>query len=114
MARRSLTILTSHNLPKIRQSKKLGRRLLVPLTAKGPRCWITALIILVLATTGSSYVYEELNLTSARSYFFQRLLEWGPRPAVPKFVSILLVEDDEYWKGELAGRRPIKREYLHE
>jgi CHASE2 domain-containing sensor protein len=88
------------------------KQMLASLKHKGVRYWITALVILVLATTGSSYVYEEFNLTNARSYVFQRLLEWGPRPAEPKFTSILLIEDDEYWKGPLSGRRPIKRDYL--
>jgi CHASE2 domain-containing sensor protein len=85
---------------------------LLVLEEKGARYWITALVILVLATIGSPYVYEELHLTNARSYFFQRLLEWGPRPVEPKFVTVLLIEDEEYWKGDLAGRRPIKRDYV--
>ena len=43
---------------------------------------------------------------------FQWLLDHGPRPPEPKYVKIVLVEDDEYWEGSPAGRRPIKRSYL--
>jgi CHASE2 domain-containing sensor protein len=75
------------------------------------RYWLFALAVIGAATFGSSYVYERLNLTDARSSFFQRLLDWR-QPAEPKFVRLVLIENDEYWLGELAGRRPIKRDYL--
>src|ERR1700720_88202 len=82
------------------------------LWAKGPRYWGTALAIFLLAVSGSFYVYDYLRLAVARSYWFQYLLELGPRPVEAKFVRIVLVEDDEYWKGYPAGRSPIKRDYL--
>jgi CHASE2 domain-containing sensor protein len=40
------------------------------------------------------------------------LLDWGPRPAQPRYVKVVLIGNDEYWSGSLAGRRPIKRDYL--
>jgi CHASE2 domain-containing sensor protein len=80
---------------------------------KGVRYWVTAALILILATTGSSYVYDYLHLKDARSYFFQSLLDLGPRPVEPRSVRIILVEDDDYWRDdEQGGRRPIKRKYL--
>ncbi len=81
------------------------------LKAKSVRYWLTAAGIFVVAVTGSPYFYSYLNLTEHRSTFFQWLLE-RPRTADPKFVKVVLIEDDEYWKGSLAGRRPIKRDYL--
>jgi CHASE2 domain-containing sensor protein len=82
------------------------------LREKGLRYWLTAAIVLALSTTGSSFVYEKLHLVDARSYAFQWLLEFGWRPAEPKFVRLLLIDDQEYWLGQLEGRRPIKRDYL--
>jgi CHASE2 domain-containing sensor protein len=94
------------------QMKVIVTRLFLRLKNKGVRYWTTALIILFLTTTGSSYVYDQLHIREARSYFFQSLLEWGPRPPEPKFVRLVLIENDEYWQGYLAGRKPIKRDYL--
>lgn len=82
------------------------------LKQKGLRYWVTAVIIFILTFTASPYVYEYLQLTQARTRVFQQLLDWGPYPAEPKFVRVVLIEDNEYWLGELAGRRPIKRNYL--
>ncbi len=80
--------------------------------AKGWGYWISAAIILIVATTGSHFVYEELRLEGLRGSFFQKLAELAPRPTEPRYTRLVLIEDDEYWKGELAGRRPIKRRYL--
>ena len=80
--------------------------------AKGWSYWIGAVIVLIVATTGSHFVYEELRLEGLRESFFQTLAEWVPRPTEPRYTRMVLIEDDEYWKGELAGRRPIKRRYL--
>ena len=80
--------------------------------AKGWGYWIGAAIVLIVATTGSHFVYEELRLEGLRELFFQTLAEWVPRPTEPRYTRLVLIEDDEYWKGELAGRRPIKRRYL--
>lgn len=74
--------------------------------------WIVAIIVLVVAKAGSPFIYDYLNLTNTRSLFFQTLLDWGPRPAEPRQIKIVRIEDDEYWEGVLAGRRPIKRDYL--
>jgi len=79
---------------------------------KAPSYWIIAAIVLIVAKAASPYVYDYLDLTNARSQFFQALLDWGPRPAEPRLIKIVRIEDDDYWEGVLAGRRPIKRDYL--
>jgi CHASE2 domain-containing sensor protein len=93
-------------------SDAVSRRLWRRLRDKGIRYWLTAFFIFLLAITGSSYVYAYLHLTEYRNQFFQLLLDWGPNPRQPKFVRIVLIGDDDYWRGYLAGRRPIKRDYL--
>jgi CHASE2 domain-containing sensor protein len=79
---------------------------------KGYRYWTSAFVIFLLTISGSSFVYDFLHLRDARSYFFQHLLDWGPRPVEPRFVRLALIGNDDYWQGYLAGRRPIKRDYL--
>jgi hypothetical protein len=78
----------------------------------GLRYWIWVAVIILVSATGSGYVYEYLDLIDARSRLFQLLLDLGPRPPEPKYVKTVLIEDDEYWLGDPAGRRPIKRDYL--
>jgi CHASE2 domain-containing sensor protein len=82
--------------------------------AKGWGYWIGAALVLIVATTGSHFVYEELRLEGLREALFQTWAEWAPRPTEPRYTRLVLIGDDEYWKGELAGRRPIKRRYLAE
>jgi len=89
-----------------------AKQLLFKLRDKGVLYWVTASIVLFVAFTGSGYVYGYFHLINLRSQFFQELVELAPRPVEPGFVKIVLIDDDEYWKGYLAGRRPIKRDYL--
>src|ERR1700674_432251 len=90
----------------------VATRLFLRIREKGAHYWLTALVIFLLAISGAPYVYEYLHVRELRSNFFQLLLEFGPKPPEPKFVRIVTIEDDEYWRGYPAGRRPIKRDYL--
>ncbi|WP_050424741.1 CHASE2 domain-containing protein [Bradyrhizobium tropiciagri] len=74
--------------------------------------WLVAALILIFAEFSAPLLYKHFRLARARASFFQALLDWGPRPARPRYVKIVLVGNDEYWAGPLAGRRPIKRDYL--
>jgi CHASE2 domain-containing sensor protein len=82
------------------------------LKEKGLRYWTTAAIVFVLSFVGTPYVYDYLDLTAPRAEYFQWLLDLTPRLTTPRYVKIVLIDDDEYWLGEPAGRRPIKRDYL--
>jgi CHASE2 domain-containing sensor protein len=92
--------------------QNLFRSAMRKLRSQGARYWIAAILVLIVAKEISPYVYDYLGLTTLRSQFFQGLLDWGPRPAEPRAIKIVRIEDDEYWEGPLAGRRPIKRDYL--
>ena len=50
-----------------------------------------------------------LNLRYRVSAFIQGL---NPRDADAQRTALVLVTDEEYWKGELHGRTPIRRDYL--
>jgi CHASE2 domain-containing sensor protein len=82
------------------------------LRQKGVGYWALAAAIIVVTTLTTEYVYNYLHADTARSNLFQRILSSGPRPVVPRMTRLILVEDDDYWLGQLAGRRPIKRDYL--
>src|SRR6266481_706019 len=103
--------LSSTKAAQTRRGGLLGSAL-YRLRDKAPSYWIIAAIVLIVAKAASPYVYDYLDLTNARSQFFQALLDWGPRPAEPRLIKIVRIEDDDYWEGVLAGRRPIKRDYL--
>jgi CHASE2 domain-containing sensor protein len=79
---------------------------------KGFRYWATAAVVFFVTISGSDYIYNYLRLSDVRSWFYQTLMEWGPNPPEPKFVTPVLINDDEYWLGYPAGRRPLKRDYL--
>jgi CHASE2 domain-containing sensor protein len=88
----------------------LRKKRLSALRNKGLRYWISALLVLLLSFFGAPYLYGIVHLAPARAQFFQYLLD--RRPLFPRFVKVVLIEDDDYWDGALAGRRPIKRDYL--
>ncbi len=91
---------------------RAARVLFFRLCTKGWLYWFNALVVLVLSILATPYVDYYLGLTEARYSLFQKLIELSPRPLKPKFVKVVLIKDDEYWKGYPAGRRPIKRDYL--
>jgi CHASE2 domain-containing sensor protein len=56
---------------------------------------------------------DERNVAlGARYALHQRIAGLAPFPVEPFLVRLVLVDDQDYWKGELAGRRPIRRDYL--
>jgi len=85
--------------------------LITRLCGKRRLYWIIAVIVLSVSLTATPYVYGYLHLAHARSWLFEELAKW-PRPLEPRFVKVVLVGDDEYWRGYPEGRRPIKRDYL--
>jgi CHASE2 domain-containing sensor protein len=74
--------------------------------------WISALLVFALTFAMSKMSYEFVRLDKVRAAYFQYLLDHGPRSPKPKFVRIILIDDDEYWNGDPAGRVPLNREYL--
>jgi CHASE2 domain-containing sensor protein len=93
-------------------AKRLASNLFLGLRQKGLRYWTGALIVFLLTIVGSTSVYSYLGLEHLRALYFQFLLEHGPRPPQPNFVSLVMVEDNEYWNGPPAGRVPFDRAYL--
>lgn len=86
--------------------------ILSKLIAKGWSHWIIAVLVLILGMVITRYADEYLRLDELRNALSQKLLQWYWRPLEPRVVRLVLIGDDEYWRGALAGRVPIKRDYL--
>lgn len=82
------------------------------LKRKSFRYWLSAIFVFVLGIAGSQAVYELLGLDKVKAAYFQFLLDHGPRSTKPRYVSLVLINDKEYWTGIPAGRSPLNREYL--
>jgi len=96
----------------LRQHRERIRAALAQLRRKGWRHWTVVVLVLILGTLVRPYVDEYLGFDKVRNWLSQRLLEWYWQPLEPRYVKVLLIGDDEYWRGSLAARVPIKRDYL--
>jgi CHASE2 domain len=76
------------------------------------RYWLGAVAVLIGCNLASPYVDDALGLVHARYWLFQELSQLQWRPLIPRFVKVVLVNDDEHWGSELEGIVPIKRDYL--
>ena len=79
---------------------------------KGLRSWSKIVLIALLAVLVNGWLEEHTPLYDARNQLTQKLLEWNWRPLEPRFVKLVLIRDVEYWQAGLAGRVPLKRDYL--
>jgi len=91
---------------------RAGKWLQKTLAKKGGRYWSIAVAVLVASILIAPYVDDYLGLVRVRYWLFQHLNELTPRATKPRYVKLLLINDDDYWGSALEGRRPIKRDYL--
>lgn len=76
--------------------------------------WISATLVAALGLWVSHLLEEQQAWMNARYSLYQwiqRLTLFGRDPVVRSTV-LVLIGDEEYWKGPLARRVPIKRDYL--
>lgn len=93
-------------------TKARAAELLDRLKRKSFRYWMSAIFVFVLSVAGSQAVYDFLGLDKIRAAYFQYLLDHGPRPTKARYISLILINDKEYWTGAPAGRTPLNRDYL--
>jgi CHASE2 domain-containing sensor protein len=82
------------------------------LKRKGAWYWIRAAVIIGLGVWAGERLSESDLWLNKRRQTYRWLHSLNPRPTHPRWVRIILIEDDEYWLGELGGRKPIHRDYL--
>ncbi len=91
-----------------------GSGFLQQLRAKGLAHWLWVLALTALGVWIGHQISEQRLWTDVRYRIYQETFA-ATRvrgPLYPKRTALVLVQDEEYWKGELAGRAPIRRDYL--
>jgi CHASE2 domain-containing sensor protein len=80
--------------------------------------WIADLVLIVLGVAIAQYIDDNHLWTDARYAATQHLQDLlgsvrkSLFPLYPKRTALVFVDDDDYWTERLAGRSPIKRDYL--
>jgi CHASE2 domain-containing sensor protein len=82
------------------------------LAGKKPWYWLKVAIIIVIGLYLGHSLDEEGYLTGPRYKMSQFLQSLTPFPPYPKHTALVLIQDEEYWRGEPEGRVPIKRDYI--
>jgi CHASE2 domain-containing sensor protein len=90
------------------------RKYLEDLRSRGLRYWAIALMLIIAGTLVGIDLDEHNFALQYRYRVFHLLQAFLHREGEThaKRVSLVLIGDDDYWKGELARRVPIKRDYL--
>lgn len=80
---------------------------------KGPRYWIFAGLFIIGGVAASGYLDRHYLLLGPRYAAYQLLQRTAPG-ASPHALHVVFVSvgDDEFWKGDLERRIPVKRDYL--
>jgi CHASE2 domain-containing sensor protein len=83
------------------------------LASRGWRHWLGAAVVILAAMIVTEPLINGYPLLKKwRFWMYQTIAELSPRPLEPRHVRIVLIGDDEYWRGYPAGRRPLKRDFL--
>jgi CHASE2 domain-containing sensor protein len=74
--------------------------------------WLRAAVAVILGVwLGDQLSKSDLWLEQRRTTY-RSLHKLNPRKPHPKWVTLILIEDNEYWLGQPAGRKPTRRDYL--
>jgi CHASE2 domain-containing sensor protein len=84
------------------------------LRSKGIAHWLTVLVLTAVGTWIGHWVGQKQTWVDVRYWIYQKTFDAARirGPLYPKRTALVLIGDEEYWMGELAGRAPIKRDYL--
>jgi CHASE2 domain-containing sensor protein len=79
---------------------------------KKPWYWIRALVVVIIGVLLGGQLAESSLWLKQRRATYRLLHKLKPRKAHPKWVTLVLIGDNEFWLGQPAGRRPTRRDYL--
>ncbi|MGH9508619.1 MAG: CHASE2 domain-containing protein [Terriglobales bacterium] len=84
------------------------------LRGKGIVHWLIVLVLTALGTWIGHWISQKQVWVDVRYWIYQKTFDAARvrGPLYPKRTALVLIGDEEYWKGELGGRAPIKRDYL--
>jgi len=88
------------------------KRYIGDLVRKGSWYWSKVAILIVVGIFVGDWLTESEYWIDQRYRIYQFLQNRLPRKPHPQRTVLVLIGDYEYWRGELAGRAPIKRDYL--
>jgi len=74
--------------------------------------WVKVGVIIIAGVVAGHWLDEEGYLIGPRYKTYQLIQSLSPFPPYPQHTALVLIQDEEYWRGEPAGRAPIKRDYL--
>lgn len=74
--------------------------------------WFTAAASILIGMIIADILDENQTWLKTRYWIYQRLANCSPQQPDPDRTALVLIGDNEYWKGPLARRIPIRRDYL--
>lgn len=74
--------------------------------------WALALAVILVSMLAAPQLETYLPISKVRNWLFQHLSDSAFNPAEPQNVKLLIIEDDQYWFGDLHHRSPVDRRYL--
>jgi CHASE2 domain-containing sensor protein len=82
------------------------------LRKKGLWYWVIVVALLVSGTQIGIWLGERYVWIRLRYSIYGAIQNATRVTQAAKFTALVLIDDDEYWKGDLARRVPLKRDYL--
>jgi len=82
------------------------------LKKKGPRYWITVFVLLAIGTVTGELLGRYHAWIHFRYQIYKKLQDVGTLTRKERRTVLVLISDDDYWKGPLERRVPLKRDYL--
>ncbi len=79
---------------------------------KGIGYWLTVIALILVGMWVGSWLEKQQFALALRYKIYQVMEKVSPRQPYVQRTVLVLIGDEEYWKGELARRSPIKRDYL--
>lgn len=98
----------AHDIPQSPARAGIYKRL----RRKGLVYWLTVVVLVVGGIYAGRWLEKQDFALDLRYRLFRRVQSAGPNKPFVQGTSVVLIGDDEYWKGELARRVPVKRDYL--
>jgi CHASE2 domain-containing sensor protein len=74
--------------------------------------WLRVFVVVIIGLCASHVAREHQLWLWADLRWYQVVAELGWRPLKPRDTVVVLIDDQAFWKGELAGRLPLKRTFV--
>ena len=79
---------------------------------KFARHWSVAVILIIVGLWLGGWLGEQQYWIELRYRIYERQTRNLAHPAYDRRTVVVMISDEEHWKGESAGRAPTKRSYL--